>query len=97
MRMDAAGNALFDTPLPQMQLYRTWADALAAFTDEQRCFFRLGNFYTQVEPCLQRSDGVGTQRYDARFVTFASDTHRRIGEIQIHRIQTDQLGQAQAG
>ena len=97
VRMHAAGDALRDAALAQLQLHGARADARAVLADEQCGLVRLGDLVAHCQPRLQRIDGVAAQRHDARLVALAGDAHRGIGKIHVDGIEAHQFGQAQAG
>ena len=77
-------------------LYRSWTQACASLTHEERLLVGTGQLWSLLTPACDRLQGKPAYRHDAVFVAFAGDMYRGVGHINIVYVEVNQLSKAQA-
>src|SRR5262245_57709480 len=83
-------------PIVDAQLNCPSTDAPAVAGHKERSFIHSRQGSTLLEPCPDGVDGESTDGQDSRFVALASDPHRAISQVDVGKIERDELLQAQA-
>jgi len=94
--IDFGANALFSCPVINTGLHGARAQAGSFFADKKCSLIGCRQYDPFLQPGRKRLEGIPTHRQDTILVAFARHAGRRIGTIDVAKIETCQFSQPQS-